>query len=154
MKKIILSLVSVLLVASGFLEANSAKVAVIDKERVFKDYSLVKEAYKEVYDLEQGTYRIINTAEKEMKDFEEKGKKPEEIEKKRKEIQAIIDAEITKLHNTKETYNEKINTNIQNALEKFAKANSYDLIIDKAFYISGAEEITNEFLLALEKEKK
>jgi Skp family chaperone for outer membrane proteins len=154
MKKTILVIFIFLLNFSSWSAVKAAKVVVLDKTRVFRDYSLVKEAYVKVSEMEKSTYRVISTAEKEIKDLEALGKKPEEIEKRRKEIQSIIDSEIAKLHTSKEAYNERINNNIQSSLEKFVKLNSIDIVIDKEFWAFGGTEMTDDFLNLLEKEKK
>ena len=53
----------------------------------------------------------------------------------------------------KETYNMKINRNIQDTVDKIAKKNSYLAILDKSFSVFAGEDITTQILSDLEKIK-
>lgn len=127
-----------------------AKVVALDIVSIYEEYSLVQAANETIDAGEARFKRILATAEKELKDLEKKGN-PVEVEKKRQSIQDIVDQEVETLQDHKELYNTTINRNVAKTLAAMATANSYELILDKSFVHSNIEDITQKFLVELEK---
>jgi Skp family chaperone for outer membrane proteins len=128
-----------------------AKVAVVDLVRIYQEYSLVEEANRLITEGEEGLKRVITTAETEMKSLE--SKTGIEFDKKRDEVQSAVDDKVEEVQDLKETYNMKINRNIQDTVDKIAKKNSYLAILDKSFSVFAGEDITTQILSDLEKIK-
>jgi len=143
------SLISlIILVASP--ACLSAKVVALDIATIYEEYSLVKEANTVIDTAEARFKRILATAEKELNDLEKAGNKVE-IEKKRQSIQDIVDQEVETLQDQKEAYNTSINRNVAKTLSSMALANNYELVLDFAFVHSNIENITDKFMIELEK---
>lgn len=142
------SIVSLLALNPVFAQA---KIAVVDLVRIYQEYSLVEEANRVISEGEDGLKRVITTAETEIKKLELKT--GAEADKKRDEIQAAVDDKVEDIQDLKESYNMKINRNIQDTIEKAAIKNSYLAIMDKSFSVFSGEDITSEILSELEKIK-
>jgi hypothetical protein len=128
----------------------SAKIVALDIATIYEDYSLVKEANTVIDTAEARFKRILATAEKELNDLEKAGNKVE-IEKKRQSIQDIVDQEVENLQDQKEAYNTNINRNVAKTISAIAIANNYELVLDSAFVHSNIENITDKFMIELEK---
>jgi len=128
----------------------SAKVVALDIATIYEEYSLVKEANTVIDTAEARFKRILATAEKELNELEKAGNKIE-IDKKRQSIQDIVDQEVETLQDQKEAYNTNINRNVAKTLSGMALANSYELVLDSAFVHSNIENITDKFMIELEK---
>lgn len=125
-----------------------AKVAAVDLVRVYDEYTLIQEANDAIDKAEASFRRVLETADKELKDLEQKGSQ-EAILAKQEAIQDIVDEEVENLEDQKEFYNLQINRNIDQVLKSIAKHNSYDLILNKAHAISSTEDITDRVLTDL-----
>ncbi len=130
-----------------------AKVVSLDIVQIYQQYSLVQEANQKVDSAEAGFKRILETAEKELKELEAKGNKIE-LEKKKDSIQEIVDEEVEKIQDDKEFYNNQINRNIATLLQSIAKEKNIDLIVEKGYVQSPIEDITETFLTRLEAARK
>jgi Skp family chaperone for outer membrane proteins len=128
----------------------SAKIVALDIATIYEDYSLVKEANTVIDTAEARFKRILATAEKELNDLEKAGNKVE-IEKKRQSIQDIVDQEVENLQDQKEAYNTNMNRNVAKTISAIAIANNYELVLDSAFVHSNIENITDKFMIELEK---
>ncbi|MEY3370612.1 MAG: hypothetical protein RLZZ361_1282 [Cyanobacteriota bacterium] len=129
---------------------TSAKIVALDIATIYEEYSLVKEANSVIDTAEARFKRILATAEKELNELEKSGNKIE-IEKKRQSIQDIVDQEVETLQDQKESYNTNINRNVAKTLSSMALANDYELVLDSAFVHSNIENITEKFMIELEK---
>lgn len=147
-----LSLAILLAISSTNIVNAASGVASIDVLKVYKQYSLVQEANLELDKMEEGFRKILATAEAEIAELEKK--KPEEVENKKNEIQEVIDEQVVQVQEEKDLYNTTINRNFQNTLDEFAKERGYYLILDKGFLMYPADDITEEFLVRLEKAPK
>jgi Skp family chaperone for outer membrane proteins len=132
------------------LSTVEAKMASLDLSTIYENYSLVQEANQVIDDAEVSFKRVLATADIELKELEQKGNDAE-IEKKRDEIQDIIDNTVEDLHDQRDLYNTSINRNIQQTIDAIAKEKGYSLILDSSFLLSELEDITSEFLTKLEK---
>lgn len=130
-----------------------AKIVTIDIVEIYKNYSLVLEANKEVDKAEASFKRILETAQLEIKALEAQEGKEKELALKRSEIQAVIDQQVEALQDSKDTYNTQINRNIAQALQEFATENKIDLVVEKGYVMSPLEDLTQEFIKKLEKNK-
>jgi Skp family chaperone for outer membrane proteins len=128
----------------------SAKIVSLDLATIYEEYTLVKEANNVIDSAEARFKRILATAEKELNELEKAGNKVE-IEKKRLSIQDIVDQEVETLQDQKEAYNTNINRNVAKTLSSMALANNYELVLDSAFVHSDVENITDKFMIELEK---
>lgn len=143
------SLISLIILVSS-PSCLSAKVVALDIATIYEEYSLVKEANTVIDTAEARFKRILATAEKELNDLEKAGNKVE-IEKKRQSIQDIVDQEVETLQDQKEAYNTNINRNVAKTLSTMALANNFELVLDSAFVHSNIENITDRFMIELEK---
>lgn len=130
-----------------------AKVVSLDIVQIYREYSLVQEANQKIDSAEAGFKRVLETAEKELKDLETKGNKLE-VEKKKDSIQEVVDEEVEKIQDEKEFYNTQINRNIANLLQEVVKEKKIDLVIEKGYVQSPIEDITENFLARLEAARK
>jgi Skp family chaperone for outer membrane proteins len=133
-----------------FPASVSSKVVALDLATIYEEYSLVKEANQVIDSAEARFKRIVATAEKELNEIEKNGNKVE-IDKKRQSIQDIVDQEVESLQDQKEIYNTNINRNVAKTLSSMALTNSYELVLDSAFVHSNIENITDKFMIELEK---
>lgn len=147
-------IVSLFLSSSGIALAAEHNTAVIDVNRIYKEYSLVVEANQELDKSEESFKKLLTTADAELKDLEAKGTKPEDLEAKKTSIQAVIDEQVKKVQAQKDSYNQSINTNFKNVMDQVAKQKKLDLILDRSFVIYPYEDITEEFLQKLESSTK
>lgn len=143
----------ILISCSGIASADNA-VAIVDVNRIYKEYSLVLEANQELDKLEDSFKKLIATADAEIKDLEAKGTKVEEIDAKKVSIQAVIDEQVKNVQAQKDSYNLAINTNFKNTMDQVAKQKKLDIILDRSFVIYPYEDITDEFLKQLESSSK
>ncbi len=130
-----------------------AKVVSLDIVQIYQQYSLVQEANQKIDSAEAGFKRILETAEKELKELEAKGNQAE-IEKKKNSIQDVVDDEVEKIQDEKEFYNTQINRSISKQLQDIAKEKGIDLVIEKGYVQSPIEDITAVFLTRLEAARK
>ncbi len=119
---------------------SKSRFAAVDVSRVNESFSLVKEANNSVQEGEEKLKRLFATAETEIKELESKGN-AEELEKKKTEIQDIIDDEIEKLQDQKEFYIGEINRSVNQMLETLAKESNYSLVFERSFVIN--DDITD-----------
>jgi Skp family chaperone for outer membrane proteins len=145
LNKLFLSLVLI-----SALIGVEAKVASLDLTSIYENYSLIQEANQVLDDAEVSFKRVLATADLELKELEKKGNEAE-VEKKRDEIQDIIDNTVEDLHDQRDLYNTSINRNIQQAIDSIAKEKGYSLILDSSYTLSEMDDITTEFLAKLEK---
>lgn len=143
------SLISLLALNPVFAKA---KIAVVDLVRIYQEYSLVEEANRLITEGEDGLKRVITTAETEMKKLE--SQTGADVIKRRDEVQSAVDDKVEDIQDLKESYNMRINRNIQDTIEKAAEKKSYLAIMDKSFSVFSGEDITSEILVELEKIKK
>lgn len=148
MTKKILSLL-VLLMASLSVQS---KTVTLDIVRIYDKYSLVNEANTKFSEAEARFKRLLETADQEIKDLETKGKK-EELEKKKDDIQEVIDAEVENLQDEKDFYNSQINRNVARMLQVFAKEQNIDVVLERGYVFVPMEDITDQFIARLEDER-
>jgi Skp family chaperone for outer membrane proteins len=134
-------------------EDVNLNIALLDVAKVFNGFSLVSKAQLDVAGEQQKVKEILATAQQEMAELKKKGKSEVEINKKRVEIQGVIDKTYKDYEAKKRDYNQKINLAVATKLEKYAKANKYDLVIDKSYLVENANatDITDSFIKELEK---
>lgn len=136
------------------LSPCSAKIASLDILEIYKNYSLVQKANQEVDEAEASFRRIVETANNELMALQAQEGKEKEFAARQQEIQAVIDEQMEKLQDSKDSYNTQINRNIAQTLNDFAKAKNLDLILEKGYLLVELDDITDEFIAALEKQTK
>lgn len=138
-------------------QTEDAKVALLDLPRVYREYSLVQEAIQKVTSAEDSVYRIMQIAEKEIKELQSKDQ-VEEVKKKQTEIQASVDKQIKDMHNTKAKYDSQIENNIKRLVLKMVDDKNIDLLLDRSFIVNkdidAGLDITDEFIRKLEEDRK
>ncbi|MDD9898224.1 MAG: OmpH family outer membrane protein [Candidatus Melainabacteria bacterium] len=149
MKKFIL-LILVLTLNPCFAEG----IASLDILEIYKNYSLVLEANAEVDEAEASFRRVLETANKELMVLQAQEGKEKEFQAKQQEIQTVVDEQVEQLQDKKDEYNTQINRNIAQTLNEIVKSKKLDLIIEKGYLLADVDDITNEFLAALEKKRK
>jgi len=137
--------------------ANKAqlKYALIDLERVFSEYSYINEAMEDIQLKEIALKKLLLIANQELDKLSaeiEKNEKASEInfEQRKNEIQASVDKAYTDLEEKKKNYNLTLTARLDLTLDKFAKSEKYDLILNKAYALEEASDITDAFLKQLE----
>ncbi len=137
--------------------ANKAqlKYALIDLERVFSEYSYINEAMEDIQLKEIALKKLLLIANQELDKLSaeiEKNEKASEInfEQRKNEIQASVDKAYTDLEEKKKDYNLTLTARLDLTLDKFAKSEKYDLILNKAYALEEASDITDAFLKQLE----
>ena len=131
------------------------KFAVLDMERIFSEYSYINEASEDIELKELALKKLLIVANQELdKLTAELGSKGNVAEqdflKKKQEIQASVDKGFLELEEKKRNYNLTINTRMTMTLDKFAKSEKYDLILNKAYTLEESFNITDSFLKQLE----
>ncbi len=138
-------------------KTDDAKIALLDLPRVYREYSLVQEAIQKVTSAEDSVYRIMQIAEEEIKELQNKDQVAE-VKKKQQEIQISVDKQIKEMHNTKSKYDSQIENNIKRIVLKMVDDKDIDVVLDKSFVLSKNFatdlDITDEFLAKLEEDRK
>jgi hypothetical protein len=137
------------LLVSSLNPCSATKVVSLDIVEIYQKYSLVQEANRKIDEAEASFKRVIETADKELKELEVKGNEVE-INKKKDTIQEIVDEEVEKLQDDKELYNTQINRNISKLLQDIALEKGIGLVIEKGYVQAPIEDITPLFLTRLE----
>jgi len=131
------------------------KFAVIDMERVFSEYSYINQASEDIEVKEIALKKLLIVANQELDkltaELDSKDNKAElDFNKKKQEIQASVDKGFLELEEKKKNYNLTMNTRMTMTLDKFAKSEKYDLILNKAYTLEEGADITDSFLKQLE----
>jgi len=131
------------------------KFAVIDMERVFSEYSYINQASEDIEVKEIALKKLLIVANQELDkltaELDSKDNKAElDFNKKKQEIQASVDKAFLELEEKKKNYNLTMNTRMTMTLDKFAKSEKYDLILNKAYTLEEGADITDSFLKQLE----
>lgn len=140
------------LLISSLNPCSATKVVSLDIVEIYQKYSLVQEANRKIDEAEASFKRVIETADKELKELESKGNEVE-INKKKDTIQEIVDEEVEKLQDDKELYNTQINRNISKLLQDIALEKGIGLVIEKGYVQAPIEDITPLFLSRLEADR-
>jgi Skp family chaperone for outer membrane proteins len=131
------------------------KFAVLDMERIFSEYSYINEASEDIELKEFALKKLLIVANQELDkltaELDSKGNVAEQdFIKKKQEIQASVDKGFLELEEKKRNYNLTIDTRMTMTLDKFAKSEKYDLILNKAYTLEESFDITDSFLKQLE----
>lgn len=140
---------SLALLLASLSPCLAGKIVSLDIVEIYQNYSLVAEANHKIDEAEAGFKRILETADKELKELESKGNEVE-INKKKDTIQEVVDEEVEKLQDDKELYNTQINRNIANLLQVISQEKGISLVIEKGYIQAPIEDITTLFLSRLE----
>jgi Skp family chaperone for outer membrane proteins len=129
--------------------------AVIDMERIFSEYSYINQASEDIEMKEVAVKKLLIVANQELDaltaKLDSKDSAAElDFNKKKQEIQASVDKAFLELEEKKKNYNVTMNTRMTMTLDKFAKSEKYDLILNKAYTLEEAADITDAFLKQLE----
>jgi len=129
--------------------------AVIDMERIFSEYSYINEASEDIELKELALKKLLIIANQELDaltvKLDAKDNTAElDFNKKKQEIQASVDKAFLELEEKKKDYNVTMNTRMTMTLDKFAKSEKYDLILNKAYTLEESADITDSFLKQLE----
>ena len=131
------------------------KFAVVDMERIFSEYSYINQASEDIEIKEIALKKLLVIANQELDkltaELDSKDSKAElDFNKKKQEIQASVDKGFLELEEKKKNYNLTMNTRMTMTLDKFAKSEKYDLILNKAYTLEEGADITDSFLKQLE----
>ncbi|MFM7458583.1 MAG: OmpH family outer membrane protein [bacterium] len=131
------------------------KFAVVDMERIFSEYSYINQASEDIEIKEIALKKLLITANQELDkltaELDSKDNKAElDFNKKKQEIQASVDKAFLELEEKKKNYNLTMNTRMAMTLDKFAKSEKYDLILNRACTLEEGADITDSFLKQLE----
>lgn len=137
------------------LNKANLKYALIDLERVFSEYSYITEAMEDIQLKEVALKKLLIIANQELDklsaEIEKDGKTTEiNFEQKKNEIQASVDKAYTDLEEKKKDYNLTLTARLDMTLDKFAKSEKYDLILNKAYVLEETNDLTDAFLKHLE----
>jgi Skp family chaperone for outer membrane proteins len=130
------------------------KFAVIDMERIFSEYSYINQASEDIEVKEIALKKLLIVANQELDkltaELDSKDNKAElDFNKKKQEIQASVDKAFLELEEKKKNYNLTMNTRMTMTLDKFAKSEKYDLILNKAYTLEEGADITSKILCLL-----
>ena len=141
---------SSLLFFSSNLSVLAEKLVVLDINKLYNNYSLVKEANQIVSNYEADLKKMLDAADAKVTELEKQSTPTEALEAKKEELQDEIDEKVEDLQDQKELYNTTINRTIAKTLDTYAKQKSINLVLDKGFVMVPIEDITEDFLVKLE----
>ncbi len=152
MRTILIALLSLVLFAPAVMaEEAASKIAVVDMGRVGREAASVQSVLVQVNTAEQSLNRLMQTAEAELKTLKEKGTAEADLKKKQAEIQALVDKRVSEIQVMKSAFDLKIKNDIKAVVDALVKEKSIDLILDRAFVASSGLDLTDEFIVKLEK---
>lgn len=152
MKKVsILILVSLFLVISSAVFAQSSSIGFIDVQKVFKDYKETAKAQKQLAKDEESFKKEFEESQKKLQEAETKGKSKEDLEKMKKELEEKLSPKREVLLKTNEQLTIKLQKDIVKSVQQVAQKVGLDLVLDKQVIIVGGMDITDMVITELNK---
>ena len=122
---------------------SSAKVGIVDGEKLFDEYPAAQDASKKIADAQDELRDLIAETEKIYSEFEKQKKSEAEKLTKKKELQTKIDAKAQETKKMIEGLSAKIEDDILQAIKKISLEKGIEVVFDKRAVLSGGVDITN-----------
>lgn len=151
MKKLIIALVALAIIAGVSHAANFTSIGVIDVQKVFKGYSATEKAQTELSKQEESFKKEFEDSQTQLAKAEKDGKKPEELDKMKKDLEEKLAPKRETLLKLNAELTGKLQQEILTAVQKVAKKVGIDMVFDKQVVITGGMDLTEMVLTELNK---
>lgn len=151
MKKFIVGLIAVALLAGVSGAANYTNIGYIDVQKVFKEYKETTKAQGELSKQEESFKKEFEESQKKLEKAEKENKSQEELEKMRKELETNLAPKRENLLRLNEQLTGKLQLDIIEAVKKVAKKVGVDIVLDKQVVITGGMDISEMVVTELNK---
>ena len=131
------------------MPAKASLFAQANVTTIFETYSLVESANKKVESQRAKAERVFTTAQQEMEKLR-KEKDQNKAFKKQKEIQAIVDNEISSIYDLQHKLDRLLTDNLNKAIGEVARKHSIEVVLDSAFVHKELPDLTKEIIALLE----
>ncbi len=130
---------------------GSAKIGVVDGEKIFDEYPAAQEATKKIADAQDDLREAITESEKIYEEFEKQKKSEAEKLTKQRELQAKIDLKAKDTKKMIEGLSAKIEQDILQAIKSVAGEKGLEVVFDKRAVLHGGTDLTQQVLDILKK---
>jgi len=142
MKKLMVIMVGMALLAGAAQAANFSSIGLIDVQKVFTEYKETEKAQKELEKQEEDFKKEFEESQKKMEKAEKDGKTQEEIEKMKGELEKKLSPKRESLLQLNQQLTGKLQLDILEAVKTVSKKVGIDIVLDKQVVITGGMDLT------------